>query len=148
MKKLTKVALLCGGLLLASSAYSAVANYENQKATCYIFKNDKLTKKVSCSYNGYTAITMNEQTSSSGSERDFTIPNYGKLTLEEGFEVLNDGGEVVDKYSKLNNKTATEKYRNKSLKIVSKSYAQQNYTNVLSCYQQSNFEFCYIDIDR
>lgn len=145
MKKLPVIISILGGLLMINNGFAAVHTYENEKATCYIFKNNKLVKKANCTYDGHTGSTMQEHASVTFYEQEFKIPNYGKILIEGGSETDNQSERIINKTTTINSKNATEYYRNKSLKIISKSQANNNWENTLQCYKSKILDFCFID---
>lgn len=145
MKNVIKISMLSLGLLFSSVAFASASLHENEKAVCYIFKANKLSKKINCTYDGYVASGMDEHTHAVSYEYDFKIPNYGKVFIVGGTEFLNgDENRVIDKYLKLNSNNATEYYRNTSLKLISASQAEKG-GKVLQCFKNKKLDFCYID---
>lgn len=146
MKNLIKISLIASSILIANSAFSGVAEYTNVKATCYIFKsNNQLGKKLNCTYSGHTGSTIQEHTSVTFYEQEFKIPNYGKIIIEGGSEIDNQSERVIDNTATINSKYALAYYRNKSLKIISQSQAENNWENILQCYKSESLNFCYIN---
>lgn len=144
-----KSLVLTGAVLLGMSLSSAAMaeNFSKKgNTTCYVFKNDKLSKKSSCSYRGYGEYTGN----GGNFNADF------KLKGVKGVTKVNLGGTTWSGYEyKLNGKAVSELYRYKSnLKKLTNTQTEQlwengdNSNNVLLCLKDARGnEFCYTDIN-
>lgn len=158
MKGLSILTLVGLASLFSMNAFAGVAEFNNQKTTCYVFNAGNLVKKSGCTYSGATGGNG----WGAFFEAEFHIRGYGKISVSDS-ELSNDGHiteEVV-----INNAQARIRYRDaNSLKTLNVSDANkrretwlekgnaQNWKNMgtpnyIKCYKQSNagLELCYID---
>ena len=146
MRNLGKILILSSGVFLSINSIAGAGYYENVKATCYILKNNKLIKKTDCIYDGSIASTMQEHTSQVGSEINYKVQGYGRISVTAGSEVMNYPDErVIDSYTTLNGKKAVFQYRNQHLQLVPNKVAQKTNTKtLLECYKNPKlgFELC------
>lgn len=122
----------CLGLVLPASA--DVQSGDKGKTTCYVFKNNKLVTKNSCSYEA----TIGGSTTYGISDYDFTIKGFGDIstyshsnaiTNSQGEPIINAYGSVKSQVSMyVNKKPAIARYRHATtFKNMTKADVQADY---------------------
>ena len=143
-------------------AHAGVGQFENEKTTCYVFKNNKLASKSSCTYggaaggNGYGAFF----------NASFKVKGYKEFEVVNSvsWEYSNGNTTKSEELITLNNKKAELRHRDiKSLKVLPKTDYKKRQTAYLNkwnklgwekadkpswvdCYYQksSGLEFCHV----
>lgn len=136
-------------LSLALPASADVHSGDKGKTTCYVFKNNKLVTKNSCSYKA----TIGGSTTYGISDYDFTIKGFGDISTyshsnaiinSQGEPIINANGSVKSQISMtVNKKPAIARYRQlTSYNLLPYGaedvYQKQNSKNVLSCMATKN----------
>lgn len=145
-KKLSIAFITMAIAVSATSVYAGGSEREG-KTTCYILKNDKFIKKVSCSYTA--ALSSSSFYSYDG--YDFTMRGYKNISTLAEISAKTDKNDdaITDKNGStvfnlavitINDKPATSYYRYaKTLKVVPKQQIAKFQTSepkgVLSCMQ-------------
>lgn len=155
MKNLIIVILIGSMFCIANNALAGAFEFKNLKTICYIFNENKLTKKSSCTYSGgaggnaYSAFQV----------ATFNVHNYGKISLSDSTKLDDDNPNIVKNKIILNKKIAYIRYRDaNSLQILNPAIAEKREqiwnsqerkgkANYLKCYKQtkSSLELCLID---
>ena len=133
-----KMMLLIGSLSFATAGFCGVGQFEDT-TTCYIYKQDKLQKKLNCQYEGAEGAAMTY----SFRQATYTLPGFGTMATSTSAN-YNDRNEVTGWTTTVNDEPAIIRYRLPSnQRIVSDAYAQSGKT-VMQCYlsTKSQWEIC------
>lgn len=142
--------------MLGAVCHSAIAGYgtEKGKTTCYIFKSDKLIKKLPCSYE----LSVSGTAYVGGTGHEFEIKGFGNIStshafvvkMDDNYNVIKDkrGNQIVTFNTDINEKPAVVVYRNskdfKDLKLKTTYTPVNPRPNMLSCIQSKDksLELC------
>ena len=133
-----RIALFIGSMSLATVGFCGVGQFSDD-TTCYIYKQDKLQKKLSCQYDGAEGASM----SYAFKQVSYTLPGFGTMDTSTSAD-YNDSGDVTGWTTTVNDEPATIRYRLPSnQRIVSDTYAQSGKAT-LECYvgKTSKWEIC------
>lgn len=142
MKNLVKIGMISCGLF-ANLCLAGTAQFDNEKTTCFVFKNNKLVKKATCTYEGTTGGGTSGYAIF---EATFDIKGYGKIDVVDNWSAKDDGkgnwkNEEITQT--LNGKKAVQRYRHaKTYKILAKANSSNN---TLTCFASKIQELCYVD---
>ena len=133
-----RIALFIGSMSVATAGFCGVGQYSDS-TVCYIYKQDKLQKKLNCQYDVVEGASM----SYSFRQASYTLPGFGKMATSNSAN-YNDSGDVIGWTTTVNDEPAIIRYRlptNQS--IVSEAYAQSG-KEILTCYvsKKSKWEIC------
>lgn len=136
---LKRLSLFVLSMSVATAGFCGVGQFSD-KTTCYIYKQDKLQKKLSCQYEGA------EGASSSYGFREATyqLPGFGTMSTSNSVDGFDANGSATGMTTTLNGEPAIIRYRLPTTKkIVSQSYAESG-KEVLECYlsKKSKWEIC------
>ncbi len=133
-----KIALFLGAMSVATVGFCGVGQFSDE-TTCYVYKQDKLHKKLNCQYEGAEGAAM----SYSFRQVSYNLPGLGKMATSTSAN-YNDRNEVTGWTTTVNDEPAIIRYREpSSKKVVSQTYAESG-KEVLECYLSttSQWEIC------
>lgn len=133
-----RIILLLGSMSVATVGFCGVGQFSDE-TTCYIYKQDKLQKKLSCQYDGAEGASM----SYAFRQASYTLPGFGKMNTSTSAD-YNDSGDVTGWTTTVNDEPAIIRYRlPTNQRIVSDAYAQSGKA-VMQCYliTKSQWEIC------
>ena len=133
-----KIALFLGAMSVATVGFCGVGQFSDE-TTCYVYKQDKLHKKLNCQYEGAEGAAM----SYSFRQVSYNLPGLGKMATSTSAN-YNDRNEVTGWTTTVNDEPAIIRYRApSSKKVVSQTYAESG-KEVLECYLSttSQWEIC------
>lgn len=143
-------------IVLSGFSQSSFAGYGESSGNtiCYIFKNEKLIKKLPCQYN----MTVSGRSDAGGTSHSFKIKGFGNIDTNRSFETKMDGNanplkdakgnDIVTFTTNINDKPAQVVYRNsrdfRDLKYPTKYTPIIPKANILICIQAKNksLELC------
>lgn len=133
-----KIALFLGAISVATAGFCGVGQLSGD-TTCYIYKQDKLQKKLACQYEGAEGASS----SYAFKQIDYTLPGFGKMATSNSAD-YDDNGNHTGWTTTVNDEPAVIRYRApSSKKVVSQAYAESG-KEVLECYlsKKSQWEIC------
>lgn len=142
---------------MSSYVFSGTAHFEDEKTTCYVFKQDKLVKQADCTLSGITHGNMY----GGGKDIDLKIKNYGTFNIVTNTDIERDEelGQTIYKVTQILNKEfAVEQGRDRASlqplsqyeyqkreKIWWENFSEEKMPNYLVCYINSSVEICFSD---
>ncbi|MGO2885362.1 MAG: hypothetical protein ACTICE_08590 [Psychrobacter celer] len=133
-----KIALFIGAMSVATVGFCGVGQFSGD-TTCYVYKQDKLQKKLTCQYDGAEGAAM----SYAFRQVDYNLPGFGKMATSNSAD-YDDNGNHTGWTTTVNDEPAVIRYRApSSKKVVSQTYAESG-KEVLQCYLSttSQWEIC------
>lgn len=133
-----KIALFIGIMSVATAGFCAVGQFSGE-TTCYVYKQDKLQKNLTCQYDGAEGAAM----SYAFKQVDYNLPGFGKMATSNSAD-YDDNNNLTGWTTTVNDEPAIIRYRLPSnQKIVSQAYAESG-KEVLECYlsKKSQWEIC------
>ena len=133
-----RIALFIGMMSFATAGFCGVGQFSDE-TTCYVYKQDKLQKKLNCQYEGAEGAAM----SYSFRQVSYNLPGFGKMATSTSAN-YNDRNEVTGWTTTVNDEPAIIRYRlPTNQRIVSDDYAQSGKA-VMQCYlsTKSQWEIC------
>ncbi len=83
-----RIALCISAMSVATAGFCGVGQFSDE-TTCYVYKQDKLYKKLNCQYEGAEGAAM----SYSFRQVAYTLPSFGKMATSTSAD-YNDRNEV------------------------------------------------------
>ncbi|HCH27440.1 hypothetical protein ACTXMV_01335 [Psychrobacter celer] len=133
-----KIALFIGAMSVATVGFCGVGQFSGD-TTCYVYKQDKLQKKLTCQYDGAEGAAM----SYAFRQVDYNLPGFGKMATSNSAD-YDDNSNHTGWTTTVNDEPAVIRYRApSSKKVVSQTYAESG-KKVLQCYLSttSQWEIC------
>ena len=114
-----RIALCISAMSVATAGFCGVGQFSDE-TTCYVYKQDKLHKKLNCQYEGAEGAAM----SYSFRQVSYNLPGLGKMATSNQAN-YNDRNEITGWTTTVNDEPAIIRYRApSSKKVVSQTYAE------------------------